>query len=158
LNSLFPCGARQGTTVECTITGADLEGVTGLYFSHRGITAQPAGTNKFRVSLGNDVPVGQYDVRALTPLGISNFRAFVVSDWPELIEKEPNDDPRQAQRVTLPTVINGRIDRPTDVDHYIFAAKKGQRVLLNCWAWRIDSPLDGTLMLYDSKGKELAYS
>jgi hypothetical protein len=158
LNSIFPSGTRQGTTVECTVAGADLEGATGLYFSHAGITARPAGANKFKVTVAKDVPVGQYDVRVVAPAGLSNFRAFVVGDWPEVIEKEPNNEPGQAQRVTLPVVINGRIDRPTDVDHYVFAAKKGQRVLINCWAWRIDSLLDGTLMLYDARGKELAYN
>ena len=27
-----------------------------------------------------------------------------------------------------------------------------------CWAWRIDSQLDGTLMVYDPQGKEIAYN
>jgi hypothetical protein len=158
LNSIFPCGARQGTTVECTIVGGELDGATGLYFSHPGISAEPAGANKFKVTVGKDVPVGQYDARAIAALGVSNFRAFVVGDWPEVVEKEPNNEPEKAQRVALPVVVSGRIDAPTDVDHYVFSAKKGQRVLINCWAWRIDSQLDGTLMLYDAKGKELAYS
>ena len=158
LNSVFPCGARQGTTVECSVAGADLEGATGLYFSHAGITALPAGANKFTVTVAKDVPVGHYDVRVVAPAGLSNFRAFVVGDWPEAVEKEPNDEPGRAQRVTLPVVVNGRIDKPTDVDHFVFAAKKGQRVFIDCWAWRIDSLLDGTLMLYDARGKEVAYN
>ncbi len=105
-----------------------------------------------------DVPVGQYDVRVVAALGVSNFRAFVVGDWPEVIEKEPNNEPAKAQRVTLPVVVNGRMDGATDVDHYVFPAKKGQRILINCWAWRIDSQLDGTLMVYDPQGKEIAYN
>lgn len=158
LNSIFPCGARQGATVECTVAGADLDDATGLYFSHPGISAQPAGVNKFKVTVADKVPVGQYDVRVVAARGVSNFRAFVVSDWPEVLENEPNDEAGQAQRLTPPVVVNGRIDKPTDVDHYVFTAKKGQRVFINCWAWRVDSQLDGTLMLYDAKGKELAYS
>jgi hypothetical protein len=158
LNSIFPCGAKQGTTIEATVVGADMDGASELYFSHPGITAASAGANKFRISVSKDVPVGQYDVRVVAPLGLSNFRAFVVSDWPEVVEKEPNNEPGQAQRVTLPVVINGRIDKVTDVDHFVFAAKKGRRFFVNCWAWRIDSQLDGTLMLYDAHGKEMAYS
>ncbi len=158
LNSIFPCGARHGTSVECIVAGGDLQGATGLYFSNPAITAQAAGPNKFNVTVAADVPVGQYDVRVITPLGLSNFRAFVISDWPEVVEKEPNSEPSQAQRVTTPVVINGRMDGATDVDHYIFTAKKGERLLVNCWAWRIDSQLDGTMRLYDAKGKELAYS
>ncbi len=158
LNSIYPCGAQKGTTVECTVAGGDLDGATGLYFSHAGITAQPAGPGMFKVSVAQDVPVGKYDVRVIAPPGLSNFRAFVVGDWPEALEKEPNDDLKTAQRVNLPVVVNGRVDKQTDLDHYVFAAKKGQRVLINCWAWRIDSQLDATLRLYDANGKELAYN
>ena len=46
------------------------------------------------------MPIGQYDVRVVTPVGLSNFRAFVVGDWPEALEKEPNNELAQAQRVT----------------------------------------------------------
>jgi hypothetical protein len=148
LNSIFPCGTQKGTTVECIVAGSDLDGATGLYFSHGGITAQPAGNGKFKVTVAKDVPVGKYDVRIIAPPGLSNFRAFVVGDWPEALEKEPNDDLKTAQRVTLPVVVNGRVDKQTDLDHYVFTAKKGQRVLINCWAWRIDSQLDATLRLY----------
>ncbi len=108
--------------------------------------------------MAKDVPVGQYDVRVVAAAGLSNFRAFVVGDWPEVIEKEPNNEPAKAQR-GYPAGGHQRPDRPaTDVDHYVFPAKKGQRVLINCWAWRIDSQLDGTLMVYDPQGKELAYT
>jgi len=158
LNSVFPCGARQGTTVECAVAGSELDGATGLYFSHSGITARLNGTNKFQVTVGKDVPVGTYDVRVVALLGVSNFRAFVVGDWPEVVEKEPNNEVVRAQRVSLPVVINGRMDNPTDIDHYSFPATKGQRIFINCWAWRIDSQLDGTLMVYDPQGKEIAYN
>jgi hypothetical protein len=158
LNSIFPCGARQGTTVECTIAGGDLDGATGLYFSHAGIRAEASGPNKYKVTVAENVPPGAYDVRVIGKPGLSNFRAFVVSDWPEVLEKEPNDDLKTAQRVAMPIIVNGRADKQTDVDHYVFAAKKGQRIIINCWAWRLDSQLDGTLRVYDATGKELAYN
>jgi hypothetical protein len=158
LNSIFPCGARQGTTVDCTINGADLDGTTALYFSRPGLKAKSIGPNKFTVSVAADVPPGQYDVRAVATSGLSNFRAFLVSDWPEAIETEPNDVPEKAQHVNIPAIVNGRIDKATDVDLYTFSAKKGQRLLIECWAQRIDSPLDGTIAILDARGKELDYS
>lgn len=158
LNSIYPCGARQGTAVECVVAGGELDGATGLYFSHKGITAERTAANKFKVTVAADVPVGQYDVRVVTPVGLSNFRAFLVGDLPEVQEKEPNSELTQAQRVTVPAVINGRIDSGTDVDHFVFAAKKGERLIVNCWAARIDSALDATLRVYDAHGKELAES
>ncbi len=159
LNSIFPAGARQGTTVECTIAGADLEGLSGLDFSHPGITAEAAGTNAFKVCVAADVPVGPYDARAVTPRGLSNFRTFHVGDIAEAVDKEPNDSPENAQTLTtIPVVVNGRVNKQTDVDFFKFSATKGQRVFIDCWASRLDSQLDGTLMVYDSTGKELGYS
>ncbi len=158
LNSIFPPGARSGSTVECSVTGQDLDGVTGLYFSRPGITAESLGSNKFKVTVAENLPPGPLDVRAVTVRGLTNFRAFTVGDRPEAIEAEPNDAPDKAQRVSLPVVVEGRIEKPTDVDCYVFSARKGQRVLIDCWAWRVDSMLDGTLLLLDAKGKELDYS
>jgi hypothetical protein len=161
LNNIFPCGAQRGTSVECTIGGGEINGATGLYFSHPEITAEPAGDKKFKVTVGAKVPVGRYDVRAVCPVGVSSYRSFVVGDRAEFVENEPklsNNQPGEAQRVELPVVINGLINNGLDLDHFVFAAKKGQRVIVNCWAWRIDSQLDGTLLLYDPSGKELAYA
>jgi hypothetical protein len=158
LTSIFPAGARQGAAVECSISGTDLAGATGLYFSHPGIHAVPAGPNKFTVRVDADVPVGAYDVRAVTPRGLSNFRAFAVGDWPEALEQEPNDEPTRAQPLSLPVVVNGRVGKPTDVDCYTFHLDRGQRVFVDCWAWRLDSPLDGTLLLLGPDGREVAYA
>lgn len=155
---MFPCGGKQGATVDCSVSGADLEGISGLYFSHAGIRAQPAEAGKWQVEIEPGVPPGLYDVRAITPRGLSNFRAFTVGDSVEVVEQEPNQAPGAAQPVTLPLVITGRIDPPTDLDRFRFEAKAGQRVLIECRAWRIDSPLDATLRVFDPRGKEVAYS
>src|SRR5207248_7906705 len=86
------------------------------------------GVTKFQVSIGGDVPVGNYDVRLVSKWGVSNPRTFVVGDQIEVLEKEPNNDVEQAQRVPLGCVVNGAITAPNDVDYYVFAGKKGQRV------------------------------
>ena len=157
LQSIFPAGARQGTSVECTITGSEVNTATGLYFSHAGITATAVKPGVFQVSVAKGVPIGRYDVRAVCPAGVSSYRSFVVGDRPEFIEKEPNNSPQEAQRITLPVVVNGQISGGIDLDHFVFTAKKGQRIFVNCWAWRLDSFLDATLLILSSDGKELAY-
>ncbi|MEA3207653.1 MAG: hypothetical protein QOE70_710, partial [Chthoniobacter sp.] len=163
LKNVFPCGAGQGTSVEVEIGGANLDGTTKLYFSHPGLTAElisdPAKPPaRFKVSAAADVPVGGYDVRSIGKLGISNPRTFSVSDYAEVNETEPNDAREKAQRVPLDSVINGRVNPSEDIDWFVFPAAKGQRVIIECQAWRIDSRLDGTLTLYNSEGKELATS
>ena len=52
---------------------------------------------------------------------VSNRVPFAVDTLPECLEKEPNNDPETAQAVTLPVIVNGRIDAPDDVD--VFRSK-----------------------------------
>ena len=163
LKNVFPCGARQGTSVEVEIGGANLDEAKKLYFSNPGITAElisdPAKPPaRFKVTVGANVPVGDYDIRAIGKLGISNPRAFTVGDVAEVNEVEPNDSRDKANRVPLNCVINGRVNPVEDIDWYVFPAKKGQRVLIECRAWRLDSRLDGMMTLYNSAGKELVTS
>ena len=47
---------------------------------------------------------------------VSNCVTYEVGVLPECGETEPNDTATDAQRITLPQVINGRIARPGDID------------------------------------------
>jgi hypothetical protein len=80
--------------------------------------------------------------------GRSNPVPFVVSTLPQVQEVEPNDTPAEATRVTLPCGINGRIGRPGDVDHFVFAATKGRAVRLEVKARRFGTPLRSSLDSY----------
>ncbi len=97
--------------------------------------------------------MGFHDVRFVGEHGISNPRTFVVSDWNETVEGEPNNDRDHAGRVVLESIVNGKIAPGEDVDWFRISAKKGQRLLVECWAWRIDSKLDGYLWLYNAEGQ-----
>src|SRR6185437_13694959 len=112
--------------------------------------------SRFKVTLAANVPLGVYDVRFVNKWGVSNPRAFVAGDLNEVLEKEPNNDVEQAQRVELNSTINGAMANPTDVDYYVFAGKKGQRVVFSCLASSIDSRFHAGLEIYDSKGRQLA--
>ncbi len=149
--------------MEVEIGGANLDETTKLYFSNPGITAElisdPAKPPaRFKVAVDAKVKVGDYDVRSIGKLGISNPRTFSVSDCAEVNETDPNDSREKANRVTIDTVINGKINPAEDIDWYVFSAKRGQRVLVECRAWRIDSRLDGAITLYNGDGKELVTS
>ena len=171
LDGIFPAGGKPGTTVDVTVVGADLDDASQLHFSHPGIKAerkmaepgpfdkgpQPL-PNQFVVTIAPDVPLGNYDVRAGGKYGVSNPRTIEVHDLADVRETEPNNQPDQATEVTLPAVINGQINGGTDVDLFKFTAQAGQRLLLDCKARRIDSPLDPLLILYDATGRELANS
>src|SRR5829696_9567582 len=128
----FPGGVKAGATVEITVTGTDVEEPEKLLFSHPGLkgeyisppkdmpdpkdpkktVAAPKanpGSHKFKVTATADVPPGLYDLRFVGKWGVSNPRAFGVSDLTEVAEKEPNNDVAEAQKIELGTVVSGVI-------------------------------------------------
>jgi hypothetical protein len=180
LNSVWPAGGKQGSEFEVEVKGGDVDEPRALYFSHPGITAEylppdpeekkdeKKDANKkrrkkedppsFKIKIAPDVPVGDYDVRFVGKFGISNPRAFCVSDVNEMEEVEPNNEREKAQRLTPTQIVNARVEKQEDVDWYVFAGKKGQRLIAEIRAWRIDSRLDAVMFLYDSEGKQLFMS
>src|SRR5262249_32290690 len=70
-------------------------------------------------------------------------------------EKGPNEDRETAQQVPVNCVVNGNSKGGKEAV-FKFAAKKGQRVVAECFAQRLDSKLDSNLALTDSEGKQLA--
>ncbi len=178
LYTVTPCGGQLGQSVEVSFGGTDLEEPEALLFSNAGITAAPiippppapdpkapAGqappkpvVSKFKVTISPGTPLGIHDVRLVNKWGVSNPRAFVVGDLAEVLEKEPNNDVEQAQRVELNSTANGNMAGPTDVDYYVVAAKQGQRVVVHCAASTIDSRFQPGLELYDRAGRQLAFN
>jgi hypothetical protein len=181
LLTVSPNGAKVGSAVEMVLTGTDLDDPTGLLFSHPNIKADmvnepepppdpkkkdpapkkkgqvgPTMSVRYKVTVPPDVPLGMHDVRLVNKLGVSNPRSFVVGDLNEVMEqKDPHSDVEKAQRVELNSTINGVISTPTDVDYYVFAGKKGQRVVASCPATSIESRLHAVVELYDAAGKKL---
>lgn len=156
LQAIFPAGGQVGTTVEVAIEGTTLEATESLRSSLPGLTARRISPGKFAISIPADAQVGTYDVFALGPLGISSPRSFVISRLTEVTEAGDNDRPNSAQVVGLNTVVNGRIEKPGDVDCYRFQARAGQRIVLECFADRIDSQLRAVLDVFDAEGKRVA--
>ena len=87
-----------------------------------------------------------------------NRVSFAIDTLPEVTEKEPNDTAKNAQRVKLPVIVNGRIDRPGDWDVYSFEGRAGQEIVAEVLARRLGSPLDSVLKLTDAKGGQLAFN
>jgi hypothetical protein len=83
---------------------------------------------------------------------------FRVSPFPNVLEAEPNDDPRQATPSPhgWPVAFNGVLDRPGDVDHFRFRAAKGDVIDVQAFAFRIGSPLDTVVTVLDPSGALLA--
>jgi hypothetical protein len=158
LDRIFPLGGQAGTEVQLEIGGKDLDDVKTLHFDHKGFKASFLKANQFKVAIADDVPPGTYEVRAVGRFGISAVQLFQVSrGLTEVLDKEPNDSPEQAQTVTVNSAINGRSDSNGD-DFFRFAAKKGQRIVVDCLGFRLNSTLRAILTLSTVDGKELLQS
>ena len=89
---------------------------------------------------------------------VSNRVPFAVDTLPECLEAEPNNTIATAQKVTLPIIVNGRVDKPGDWDVFCFQGHAGDTVVAEVYARRLDSPLDSVLKLTDGLGKQLAFN
>jgi hypothetical protein len=137
VTAIFPLGGRAGKRIAVELKGWNL----------------PAG------KLTEDTkgkPAGVYPISARSGQLVSNHVPFAVDALPEVLEKEPNNRQENAQRVTLPVIVNGRIDQPGDWDVFRFNGRAGEEMVAEVSARRLDSPLDSLLRLTDSAGRELA--
>jgi hypothetical protein len=157
LSSIFPAGAKVGSTIEVTATGAGLGQALAIYCSDSRIQSKLTG-KKLLVTVPAEVPVGHYDMYAVTKTGLSSPRTFIVGNRNETVESASNDALKTAQAVELDTVVNGRIEKAGDRDCFQFTAKKGQLVVLECNAERLDSKLRAVLELFDAAGKRIGVS
>jgi hypothetical protein len=89
---------------------------------------------------------------------VSNRMPFAVDTLPECLEQEPNNAPAHAQRVSLPVIVNGRIDEAGDVDVFGFEGRAGDDIVAEVNARRLNSPLDSVLRLTDATGRQIAFN
>src|SRR5262245_4460522 len=167
LTSVFPPGGKLGTAVEITIAGNDMDDVSQLVFNHPGLTAAAKMTptsplvpaqsvpGQFTITIGDDVPPGVYEVRALGRFGLSNPRSFAVGSLNEISDSSGNSSADKALEVHAGATVSGRVDSSA-FDFFRLNLKQGERVLIDVAAERIDSKLDGTLVLLGPQGRELA--
>ena len=135
LTGIFPLGAKAGAKAGVELLGWNL----------------PAARVTERTKKAGLVPIA---VRKGD--WTSNALSFAIDTLPEVMEKEPNDDARHAQKIKLPAIVNGRIDRPGDEDVFRFDGRAGEEIVAEVYARRLDSPLDSILRLTDATGKQLA--
>ena len=156
LLTIMPMGGQAGQNVEVTITGENIEDVTELNFSTPKITAKPVAgaANKFTVSIAADAPVGVYDARVMSRLGVSSTRAFSVNKLTELMRTKANNTLETALPLPLGTICNATMTKRA-VDFYSFQGVKDQAVAIDCAAVGIDSRLTPVLILADGKGADL---
>ncbi len=130
VTGIFPLGGQRGSQVDVELRGVNLAARTA------------------RIAVPFEGPRVMHITANAIPLA--------PSDLPAIRADVPNHTPQQAQRVAAPAAIDGRIAKPGDSDYYVFRAEKGQKLLLEVQARRLDSPLDSILTLYNEKREVVA--
>jgi hypothetical protein len=137
VTSIFPLGARAGEPVNIEMAGWNLE--------HTTIAPPPSDTQP-----------GRYLIAATNAKLISNYLPFALDTLAECLNQEPNNDAATAQKVTLPIIINGRMDQPGDWDVFEIEGKAGETIVAEVTARRLSSPLDSFVKVTDPNGKIIA--
>ena len=97
-----------------------------------------------------DVAPGIYPLSVRAETNVSNLLPFAVDTLPECLSQEGNHSQSAAQPVTLPIIVNGRIDKPGQWDVFRFQGRAGEEIVAEVIARRLDSPLDSVLRLTDA--------
>jgi hypothetical protein len=139
--SAFPLGVERGTTARIEVAGANLGKV-------REVTL-PVGPG---VSPGTilGVPVTLADGKR--PYATRNV---VVAEGRQLVEQETNDTPSQAQELTVPGGVSGRIGHDGDVDVYRFRAREGETIVVELYGRRLGSPIDSVVTILDARDRPI---
>ncbi|XHR30791.1 MAG: hypothetical protein ACFUZC_09550 [Chthoniobacteraceae bacterium] len=138
VTGIFPLGGPVGSAAAVDVSGWNLD-------TARRIIAPSKEAGSFHpANLSNGLSVS--DV------------TFAADTLPEVTETEPNDTLKTAQLVTPPLIVNGRIDKPGDIDQYRFSCKAGETLVADVAARRLNSPLDSWLRLTDAEGRQLAFN
>ena len=132
LETIFPLGGQRGTENTVTVTGANLEMVESI-----------------QVSIGAETSAGEQSLRVQTPSGlVTNSHPFAIGNWTEMAETEPNNTTGNANAVTTPITLNGKIDKSGDIDYFSFEIEEPQHLVFEVEANKLSSNLDALLTLY----------
>lgn len=139
VTSVFPLGERVGATIPPDLDGVNLR---DAQWNAPANNTQPGLQSLIANRMGYR----------------SNGVPFALDELPEVFEQEPNNSAAMAQKVTLPVVTNGRINRADDWDVYQFTGRAKDKVVIDVQARRLDSPLDAVIKLTDATGKNIAFN
>jgi len=139
----IPMAAKRGTKAKVLFAGPAVDGVSPV-----------------DVEVPDDPTT---NVVWVSPKGASGLHGWPVpltlSDHDEAVESEPNNDPKQANRFSVPGGITGRFQQSDDPDYYIFSVKKGQKLAIEGQTLEYYSPSILHMVLKNAKtGADIAKS
>lgn len=180
ITHVHPVAVQRGQSAEVTVAGQmNFHGVYKALFEGTGIKAdivlgpeaKPAAPKqrptlrqvKLKLTVAADAPLGVREFRLASVLGISSVGQVVIVDEPVVLEAATNNTPAQAQVLTLPCVVGGKIEADEDVDYFKIEAQAGQTLTFELHCARLQDKIHDLqkhakpmLTLHDAEGRELA--
>ena len=135
--AVYPAGGKTGEALTVTFLGDAAGPLT------QEVTVPATGTV---------LPLFARDPQGICPTSIP----LRISQFGNLLESEPNNDPASATTADSAASFNGIIGTEGDVDCFKFAATKGQVFEVECYARRIRSGLDPVLNILRGDGAGIA--
>ncbi|HEV2687568.1 MAG TPA: PPC domain-containing protein, partial [Bryobacteraceae bacterium] len=130
-DGIFPLGGKRGEITEVTFFGAGLKTPVKTSVDLRKLASQ-AGLTTVALPDSPTLPL-----------------LFAVSDLPELM-------PTFDGPLPVPSVMNGRLSKPGEIDRYKIRVEPGEKLLFELQARELGtSHLEGIISVYDASGKKL---
>jgi len=148
LDTLYPPGNQPGSEFIISVTGSSIAHAENLYSPHPQIRFEKLSDTEFKCFIGSDVKHGRYSVYLFGKRGLSSSRVLLVNPLPVVNEEDPTEDNNSVTDVKLPVAVQGAIGAQGDMDQYSFVAQANEQVVIECWAYRIDSTLRSRLEVY----------
>lgn len=137
VTSAYPLGIEAGKSREIRISGFNLGKDKWV------VKGEPSKEDESAVLLRPEAPAGP----------TFNKLKLALGPEPEMEASGANVSAASAQVVKLPVTINGKM--PASGHFYRFSAKKGQPLVVEVNARRLDSELDSEVEILDAKGKPI---
>ncbi len=157
---IFPSGFTRGATIQASLGGKFETWPLQVWVSCPGVSLTTE-TNKgqVRVTVAPQAPLGAHLLRFYNADGSSAPRIFIITDKPEILEAEPNDQFSRPQFIdSMPVTVNGRLAKAGDVDSFAVHLKAGQWLEARVDAYVLASKMDALLRLVTLDGVELAWN
>jgi hypothetical protein len=127
--AIVPAGGKPGETLSVRWIGDP--------------TGETTSSIKLPPTFEREFGLERQDAKGISPYP----NTFRLTPLGNVLEKEPNDDQARATPFEAPMALNGVIEKPGDIDQFVFKAAKGQVFDIHCYARRIRSPLDPIMYL-----------
>src|SRR2546427_3732589 len=171
IDFIFPPSGLAGTKGKYLLYGRNLPGGTSA--KNLAVDGKPLDQLEVEIELPrdptrqkqfsspqnlSDATLDAFEYRLSTPRGVSNPVLLSFATGPVVAERQPNDQPAQAQSVSPPCEYVGQFYPAGDQDWVTFEAKKGDAFWVEVFSERLGLPTDPFALIQrvskNDKGEE----